>query len=289
MVPKRLRPALAALVLVATAAVFIYYIHGHPAVFRVLGQVPLATIALIGGLYVVFMVTLIWIQRATLELCDIRLGRKESAILMAYSSIINFFGPLQSGPAFRAAYLKRKHSVNLKQYTLASFLYYGFYGAFSGGLLLAFVIGWWSLLAVAATGLVIVLLAISKREQPLVERLRSLRLIRIGDLALATLAQVFVISIIYYVELRSLHAGASYFQVLAYSGAANFALFVSLTPGAIGFRESFLVFSQHIHQVSNSNIIAASLIDRGVYIAFLGILAIIVFGLHAQNYLKQRA
>lgn len=285
---KTLRSLIAASVLIVTAAVFSYYVSTHPETFSQLGNVSLGTLGLLFGLYAVFMVTLIWIQRATLALCDIRLPHKQSAILMVYSGIINFFGPLQSGPAFRAAYLKKQHNINLKQYTLATLLYYVCYAVISGMLLLAFVIGWWSLLAVAALLLIIFFVLISKRDLPILRRLKSLKLGNIGDLALATLAQVFVLSIIYLVELRSLSADVSYFQVLAYTGAANFALFVSLTPGAIGFRESFLLFSQQIHGVSNVNIVAASLIDRGVYVAFLGLLAVIVFGFHIQNQLKPK-
>lgn len=198
---------------------------------------------------------------------------------MMYSSIINFFGPLQSGPGFRAAYLKKRHKINLKKYTLATLLYYGFYALFSGILLLAALIGIWSL-ALCVAGLLLV---------PVILRAigyGALAYRHIHTLALASLAQVLVLSLIYYVELRSLGSGAEYSQVLSYTGAANFALFVSLTPGAIGFRESFLLFSQQLHGISNELIITASLLDRSIYILFLLAMAVIVFGLHAGDFIR---
>jgi len=74
--------------------------------------------------------------------------------------------------------------------------------------------------------------------------------------------------------------------VVIYTGAANFALFVSITPGAIGFRESFLLFSQHLHHIDSSTIVAANLIDRSVYIVLLLLLAAGIFGTHAQRRFK---
>jgi uncharacterized membrane protein YbhN (UPF0104 family) len=64
------------------------------------------------------------------------------------------------------------------------------------------------------------------------------------------------------------------------------ALFVSLTPGAIGIREAFLTFSQQLHHIDTSTIVAANIIDRAVYLVFLGVLFIFVFSLHARDKLS---
>lgn len=281
MTKKMLRSILAVVVVLLTIVVFAAYIARHPEILQALRHTPLPTIGLIFGLYLIFMGTLVWIQRATLDLCDVTLGRKESTLLMMYSSVINFFGPLQSGPAFRAAYLKAKHNVNLKKYTLATLLYYGFYALFSGLLLLSFFVGWWIVPCVIA-----ILLAAPLMVR--IPRFKQLNVHKIRNLALASLAQVAVWSIIFYVELHSLQPQVSFLQALAYTGAANFALFVSLTPGAIGFRESFLVFSQELHHIGNATIAAASVLDRSIYIVFLLGLAAFIFGSHANDYLKKQ-
>ena len=280
---NKLRPVLATTVLIVTVVVFMYYLRHHPEALRQLGKIPLPILGLLLGLYGVFLVTLIWIQRATLLLCEVTLGRKESMLLVMYSSIINFFGPLQSGPAFRAAYLKRKHDVKLKKYAVATLFYYAFFAAFSGLFLLTYFIGLWALggivLAVSFVPFVL------RHDHLLPSRFQLLKLEHVGTLAAATLAQVSTVAVIFYVELGSFGQHISTVPALIYTGAANFALFVSLTPGAIGFRESFLLFSQHLHHISSSQIVTASLIDRGVYVLFLGILILVTASLHTKQYL----
>jgi uncharacterized membrane protein YbhN (UPF0104 family) len=282
---KSLRPVLATTVVILTIAIFVYYVRHHPQALHQLLKLPAQTAVVLLLLYTVFLVALTWIQRATLSLCEISLGRRESLLLVMYSSIINFFGPLQSGPAFRAAYLKRRHAVKLKNYTVATLLYYAFFASFSALFLMTYFIGIYALLAIVVIVAAAPLLL--RRPQLVPQRFKALKLNHVGNLALATLAQVSIVAIIFFVELNSFGHHVKAVPDLIYTGAANFALFVSVTPGAIGFRESFLLFSQHLHHISSAQIVTASLIDRGIYILFLGLLAIIVFGLHAQNYLKQ--
>jgi uncharacterized membrane protein YbhN (UPF0104 family) len=289
MYKRYIRPVVAGLIVVLTIAVFAYYIIHNPEIIRQLKHMPAGTFFVVLSLYLVFMLCLAWIQRATLELCNIRLGRKESTLLVMYSSIINFFGPLQSGPAFRAAYLKRKHNVKLKQYGVATLLYYGFYALFSGLFIATYFIGIWALLliilAVACTPFALrnpVLLTLVPA------RFRSLKLEYVGQLAVATLAQVCTLAAIFYVELHSISEKVALVPSLIYTGAANFALFVSITPGAIGFREAFLTLTRHFHGISTDLIVAANLLDRSVYLIFMALLALVVFGLHTGNYLKNK-
>ncbi len=279
-----LRPILAAGVVTATVGIFGLYIAHHPSTLRQIGQVAPSTFALLFVLYTIFLTTLVWIQRATLALCNIKLDRRESFLLIMYSSIINFFGPLQSGPAFRAAYLKRKYSISLRKYTQATLLYYGFYALFSGLFLLTYFIGVWALIGILV--LIIGLTIMLRDGELLPARFKQLQLHHIGQLAVATLAQVATFALIFYVELNSFGQHIGRIASLVYTGAANFALFVSVTPGAIGFRESFVAFTQQLHHISSQLIVSASLLDRGVYVTFLGIQAVIVFGFHAERLLK---
>jgi uncharacterized membrane protein YbhN (UPF0104 family) len=108
-------------------------------------------------------------------------------------------------------------------------------------------------------------------------------------LGIATFLQAGLVCLIYYSELRSVAPATRFSQAIIYTGAANLALFVSLTPGAIGFRESFLVFSRHLHHIGNNTIVAANILDRSVYIVFLLILAVFIFGTHAQRSLKTKS
>jgi uncharacterized membrane protein YbhN (UPF0104 family) len=105
----------------------------------------------------------------------------------------------------------------------------------------------------------------------------------IAELFIATVVQLGVWALIFYVELSAIHTGAKPTQAIAYGGAANFAVFVAMTPGAIGFREAFLTFSQQLHHINTSQILAASVIDRAIYVVFLGLLFVLVLAMHADR------
>ena len=102
-------------------------------------------------------------------------------------------------------------------------------------------------------------------------------------LTLAVAAQLACYVLIYFVELQMVQAGANLRQVVAYAGAANFSLFVSLTPGGIGIREAFLAFSTKLHGIGLTSIVAANVIDRAVYVVVLGLLFAVLSGLHVKR------
>jgi uncharacterized membrane protein YbhN (UPF0104 family) len=235
------------------------------------------------ALYLVSIVALAFVTIATVRLYKLRMAASESLLLTMYTAIINFFGPLQSGPAFRAVYLKKKHRLSLKHYTIATLVYYVFFGGFSVLFLLSTTLKWW-LVPLAGGGFLFLYgLSRSKRMQP---RLEGVDLQGWSYLALATLAQVVIITFIYYTELVTVAPGTSFSQAVVYTGAANLALFVSLTPGAIGFRESFLLLTQNLSHVSQSTIVAANILDRAMYLVVLAILALVIFATHARRQLR---
>ena len=102
-------------------------------------------------------------------------------------------------------------------------------------------------------------------------------------LLLVTVLQAAFQIAIYAVELHSVNSHISLEQSMTYTGAANFALFVALTPGAIGIRESFLLFSRSLHHISSANIVSASIIDRAVFLVFLAILFVVTIIFHTKN------
>ena len=282
---RYLKPIVAALVLLVTIGSFTYFVVHHPSVWHQLAAVHPATFVLLLVLYALTLVALLFVLEGTLELCATTMKRQESLLLTVYTAIINFFGPLQSGPGFRAVYLKKRHGTRLKNYALASLIYYGFFAAFSGLFLLSGLISGSWLVIIAVLGFSAAVLGLYLNI-PVLHRLKQLRLQGTFKLALATLAQVSIVAVIYFIELRSVNPHINFGQAVSYTGAANFALFVSLTPGAIGFRESFLLFSRHIHHINSSNIVSASLLDRGVYVVFLGMLFLLVLAIHGKSRLQ---
>ncbi|MBC7708369.1 flippase-like domain-containing protein [Polaromonas sp.] len=282
---RLLRTLIAFSVLLITIGASIYFLASHPAVGRQILTTPPPTLLTLLFLYLLFMVSLWLIFRSSLVICRAKLPIGETILVTAYSSIINFFGPLQSGPAFRALYLKKRHKVDLKHYAAASLVYYFFYAYFSGlCLLLGF--GWQWVALGAAAGLLSVA-GVLRLPITRLQKLRGTSRRGIAYTAGATLLQVSILAIIFYIELHSINHAVGFGQAIVYSGAANFALFVSLTPGAIGFRESFVLLAHKLHEIPNATVVAASLLDRGVYIAMLLLLCVFIFGSHARRSLKR--
>jgi uncharacterized membrane protein YbhN (UPF0104 family) len=278
-------------ILLITISVFVRFFTSHPQYWHKLGEVSASTILIVLAFNGLLIVILSVIYRLCVQLCSKNIEPRENFLLTAYSSIANFFGPLQSGPGVRAVYLKTKLQVRLRDYAFVTLLYYGFFAIINLGFLFGGVRPWWltGLVIVAGTGFsLFVIRHFKQRDSKPGESKLSLRPNLLITLAIFTFLQIIVLSFMYYFELQSIDAGASYRQVLSYTGAANLALFVSLTPGAVGFRESFLYFSQSLHHISTANILSANLIDRALYVVFLLILLCVVLALHAGKRLGLR-
>src|SRR5688572_199448 len=98
---KKLRTLLALAIIAATITAFVYYIKNHPETLESLKQIsPFAVVALL-IFYTVGFLAYVIITRASLWIYGKTLSRQENILFNAYSSLINFFGPGQSGPIFR--------------------------------------------------------------------------------------------------------------------------------------------------------------------------------------------
>lgn len=286
---KIIRTVLGVLIIAITIYLFGWYISKNPEILQQLKAtsplVVLLILAAYGGVLGVLMLVLV----GSLHFYKKKMSVHENFLLNAYSSLVNFFGPGQSGPGFRAAYLKLKHNVLIKQYLFITLVYYAFYALFSSILFSAVAFP-----PLITLGLVVVIIigciAIMKvylyKNKNILKNSSHNPMKPILIIGCATLLQVLLLWLLYFIELRSFDSSISAGQAAAYTGAANFALFVSLTPGAIGFREAFLLFSQNVHNISNDLIIAANVLDRAVYILFLGILFLFILTLHAGRTLQ---
>lgn len=286
---RKLRLLLAIVILSATVGLFVHYAVTHPDVIRKVGDLSPGMLAMLLVFYAMWFAAISVVLYVSLRMYNKPISKQENLLLNAYSSLVNFFGPGQSGPAFRGLYLKKRHNFSLKHYIFTTLLYYGFYAVLSAFLLCVGSRPWWQtavLMVLAAVASVVIIKWYARRsslnDQPGVNPKNMAFMF--GAVVLQMVAQVGI----FYVELHNVSPGVSFSQVLTYTGAANFALFVSLTPGAIGIREAFLVFSQNLHHISNSAIVAANIIDRAAYLVVLGIMFIAVVGLHAKDKLHVR-
>ena len=286
---RRFRQGVAVLILLATLAVFVHFFSTHPEYWQQLRRLsPWRILIILAGNSLLLLI-LAGIYRTCIELCGKQISRRENFLLTAYSSIVNFFGPLQSGPGVRAVYLKAKLHIRLRDYTLATLLYYGLFACMNVFFLLVGTRPWWETSIVVLAAILFSLGVIrwfQRRDKAGAAAQFSPRISLIATLALLTLAQVSVQACIFYFELHTINPHIHFSQAVSYTGAADLAIFVALTPGAIGFRESFLVFSNSLHHISTANILSANLIDRALYVVFLGLLFLLVGGMHAKDKLQ---
>lgn len=280
-------------ILLITVLVFVHYISIHPNYLGQLAHISPYVIIWVILLNVLMIILLMGIYNTVLALCGRHLANKENLLLTSYSSLANYFGPLQSGPGVRAVYVKTRLHVRMRDFLLASLIAYAFFAFFSGLFLFVGNRPWWqTLLAILAiTIFSYITLKWFKNtgyrdKSPTSFALRVPILI---TLFLLSFLQVVLTAITYYVELKAINSHIQIRQAVSYAGAANFALFVSLTPDAIGIRESFLILSKHLHHISTANIVSANIIDRSAYLLFLGLLFLFVLLIHARSQLKLKS
>jgi hypothetical protein len=274
------------LVMLATFAAFVYYFASHPVYIHVLSHISFWIIPPILLLNAGVLLTVSAITATIVSMCGVKMAYSEQFLLTSYSSIVNFFGLLQSGPGFRAIYLKTRHNVRLRDFALGMLVYYTIFAAISALFLLGPVLPVWeTLLAVS-----VVLVASSVMIRLHMKRIArsdgpALRLSfgAVTSLFILALLQTSFVAGYYFIELRAVSRSVTLVHAIIYTGAANFALFVALTPDAIGIRESFLALTIKLHHIPVGVILAANLIDRAVYVLFLALLFTVALGLNART------
>jgi uncharacterized membrane protein YbhN (UPF0104 family) len=283
---KNVRIGIGVFIVLLTIGEFAYYLSKHTYLIKHLAHTPPLTIASILILYIVMLTALVLIMQASLRICRVNMGGRDNLLLNMYSLFINFFVIGQAGPGVRAAYLKKYYGLLIRKYLFVTLLYYGCYAIVSALLMMAGSALPWYLTVVATLllgGIGYGAFSLYMHYRKIEDDKLDLNITNLSYLMLATIFQAILQITIYFIELHSVNGHVSLKQTLAYTGVANFALFVGLTPGAIGIRESFLVFSERLHHISSANIIAANIIDRSVYLVFLGILCVFIVSAHIQR------
>lgn len=263
-------------ILVSFTFLIAYTIFNPSLIDRILKTDP-RTLGLLSLLYTIILGTQLILIYMSVRLCSKKLTIKKSLFLSIYSALANFFGPLQSGPGVRAVYLKKTIGLAIREYTYATLFYYAAYALINGSLLF---ITTWPLITVLGLILSLILIILGASIFHFGTRLKYV-------LAIYTVAvaQVITTTTIYYLELHATSPGThySYAQAIVFSASAALSMFVSLTPGGIGIREAFIVFTQSLHHISLASIIAAGVLDRAFYVLFLIILFSISSAMHIKT------
>jgi uncharacterized protein (TIRG00374 family) len=287
-------------VLLVFLAVFVAYYFANRQDFSVLANVGVGLLVLILIGQIVVMVTNALLLSALCTGFEKNLSFKNSISLTIKSSIINFFGFLQGGVGYKAYYLKKKFKLQYSKFFLIFMANY--LAIFSVSSLLALIgliirkaeghsINFALLLLFLIIELCIAGIMLFGHKLHFSKEGRLTRYINqsvtawssiaknkkvLLKLFLFSLLQCLSLSFIFYLELRAIGLSPSIASVLIYSGLANLALFLAITPGAIGFRESILIFSQTSLSIQTSDILASSLLDRAIYFLLLGIGALAI-------------
>jgi len=281
---RRLRVTLAVVLICLTLGAFAYYLKHNSYLLTQLSHTHASILIWLFLLYAAWFLALCAIVWASVKICQKNLDPKEGFLLNAYSTLVNFFVPGQGGIVVRGAYLKTVKKLRVRNYIFVTLIYYMFYAVIATLMLLvASRPVWQAIVAAVIVGLIslLIIYLFIKRSKIKTSKL-SLGKRNLSYLFGATLLQAIVQIAIYGVELHSVNPHISLSQMITYSGAANFALFVALTPGAIGIREAFLLFTRHLHHISSANIVAANIIDRAIFIVVLGVLFGLTLGFHAK-------
>ncbi len=280
------------LVVLVTAFAFLWFVHLHPEITLTLKKTPIFTIVVIVLMYAGSISCLAFLLHVMLQLHGKSLSSSEYLLLTSYSSLSNFFGLGQSGPGVRAAYLKAKHAFPIRHFLFGTYIYSAWLIVFSGTMLISAWFSWWQSCLYAAIIIAICalldLFVTGAKKIPLALPNCKSRLVRmIFMTGVGTALQVGFVTTAYFVELHTVDSNITINQAISFTGAANFSLFVSITPGAIGIREAFLFMSQNIHGVSTETIATASALDRAVYFVVLALLGLLVLFTHAGQRFRQ--
>lgn len=282
---KHTRNLISLIIILVSVYFSIYYLSKHRYLVTQLKHIPKVVIFEVFILYTVMFGVLLLVFSASLRVCATKIKLKDNILLNSYSLIINFFVPGQSGPVLRGYFLNKQYKLKVRYYIAVTLLYYLFYGILG---LIFVALGsipiWQTLLLVIILIFGAVLSVSLYLKYTNIDRKKIvLNYNTLGYLALITLVQACVQATIYFVELHSVNKSISINQVITYTGVANLALFVGLTPAAIGIRETFLVLTRRLHHISGNNILLANIIDRSVLVLFLAVVFILTIVLHAKG------
>ncbi len=282
---KQFKPLISVLIILATILAAVYYLANHKNLITYLTKISPLLILLIVGLYILMLFVLIFVFEFTVKLLKVKLNFKDNLLLNCYSIFMNFFVPGQTGPIYRGYYLKTKHKIKAIDFTLATAIYFAIYLIIS---ILFILFGSQSILLASAASIVFIIATILAVRIYLKKENSKLNINskNIINLVIITIIQLLLQTLIYLIELHSVDKTVSFRNALTYSGSAALTIFVSLTPGAIGIREAFLILTRHLSHLSNSSIILANIIDRSVFLIYLLILGIMILVFHINKRIK---
>lgn len=272
----------------------IWYLSQHLVELQALSHITASTMGLLLGLYWLFYVVNGLIAQQILRVYDVPLALPENIALSLLTSLGNIFLPFRGGAGWRAWYLKRFHGLRLSHFlhALAATAVLGFLvtslAACLGLLFLGIALHqWYPLLLLVYGGLGLgaslfllldpvallpIWLTLPSKLRSALQGWRSLRhakttLVYVVGLNVMNLG---LTTSLLWIELQALGvqslAGTaiSWPQTLLLATTGSLSLVISLTPAALGIREVLLMGTSQLMALNPTQIVAVSLLDRGI-------------------------
>ncbi len=287
---KHLSKIITGLFLVA----FLVYGFKNQNIFSALGQVSLISLIFIAIARLMVFVSNGLFTKWTAEVFTKKMSVGESLYLIILSAAGNFFGPLLGGASIRAVYLKKVHNLSYGKFTSTLMGYY----------LILFIVNITAALVALALlpkshqtnqllvifgiwlAVLVVMLFIKLPNKKRLEWfsnkkylktvvkifydieegwhtiLKSKKLLaRMVFLALVSYGVQFFIA---FLEFQAIGVSVSPAALGLYTTIVAISLLISVTPGAIGIRETLLIIVGTTLLVSTDQILQVAVIDRGV-------------------------
>lgn len=294
-------------------AAFLVYFWKNPDLFKPLAEVSIIALVLIGLTKMLVSIVNGLFMKWSVEVFTKRMKLSEGIYVAVLSALGNYFGPLLGGATIRAIYLKKFHNLSYSYFTSTLAGYYVI--VFAANSLLAVV----SLVFLSKTnpspGLFLFFTAwLAVMVMMMFARLpKRARLSRFERRRLSK----FVITVVYDIEtgwrrlvshrglvpklfflagcgfavtfltglleFNAVNASISIAGLGLYTAVSTSSMLVSLTPGAIGIRESLLLVTSSAMGVTTDQILQVAVIDRAVSFAVLGILYLLTHLIKPKN------
>lgn len=242
------------------------------------------------------------------------ISTSESFYVSILSSVGNFFTSVGGGLSFRAIYLKKRHQLSYSKYlsTVSGNYIFVFFVTSLIGIVSLFMLRdhrnvQYFILLASFLFLFLCCLAISLLKLPKFSNrinhnkinsiLEIIDQVSIGlktifhskkllvQLLALTLFNLSITLINNYLIIKSLDLSIGLPQLALFSVLGLLSLFINITPANLGIKEAVYIFSSSVVGFSVSEIIAISLIDRGVL--FLSLLLVWLFSLRIKNKFDQ--
>lgn len=275
--------------------IFLVYFILNIESFKIILGTSIWALVAIGLLKVIIFMLHGVLIKITVERFATALNIAEAIVVSVYSAIGNFFGPLLGGTGIRAVYLKKKHGLAYSKFisTLTSYYFILFLinSLFAIISLIAINISdnwssFWLLLFFGAwllglLSLVVLKLPEKYRESSMKHQIfnKVIRLIyeaydgwlllknhpnlmyRLGAVA----SGVFIVSLTAsFIEFSVFDIEISLASLGLYTSLSVVSILFAITPGAIGIRETLLIFASDAMGITNEQVIQVAILDRAI-------------------------